>query len=113
MEQIFPTKRSSSFWPIRRLRGQGGKKLEEFQVFLLWKDDRARLCVDQPPQNLCFAGPVALACHQLLDADGILGFARQGQKSILVPGPCRQRLHVVCDHIIHVAIDVGEAIQGV
>ena len=69
------------------LRGQDGKKLEEFQVFLLVEGDRARLCVGQPSQNLFFAGPVALACHQLLATDRILGFTRQG--------PCRQRPHVV------------------
>ena len=70
------------------LRGRDGKQLEELQVFLLWKGNRARLCVDLPTQHLFFAGPVALACHQLLDADKILGFARQGRKN---PFQCLDR----------------------
>ena len=65
------------------LRVRDGEQLEELQVFLFWKGNCARLHVNLPPQHLIFSGPVALACHQLLDADGILGFSRQGQKKAL------------------------------
>ena len=63
------------------LHGRDGEKLEEFQVFRLWEGNCAHFCVNQPPQNFFLAGPVAIAYHQLLDADGILGFTRKGRKN--------------------------------
>ena len=72
-------------------------------------------------KNLLHAGPVTLACHQLFDADGILGFARQGRKihfrEQTMPSKtsrCRYEPPLYhCDHVINVAINVGEAIQCV
>ena len=63
------------------LRGRGVDKLKEFKVFYIWEGDRAYFRVNQPPQNLFHSGPVALACHQIFDADGVLGFTRQGHKN--------------------------------
>ena len=51
--QLLPTHPALSGW--------ASKKLEELQVFSLWKGNRACLRVDTPPQHLFFAGPVALA----------------------------------------------------
>ena len=103
------------------LRGQYGEKLKDFQVFPLWEGDRASLRVDQPTQNLSHAGPLDLACHHIFDADGVLGFDGQVRKKPF-EGPDRAvedlallvcpLLHS-CNHVIHLAIDVGEAIQGV
>ena len=63
------------------LRGRYGKNLEEFRVFLIWEGNFTRLRVDHLPQTLFFAGLIALACHQLLDTDGVLGFSRQERKN--------------------------------
>ena len=83
-------------------------------MFPIWKGNRARLRVDLSPQHLFFVGPAALACHQLLDPDGILGFARQGHKSPFQCPDCAAKDFVLlvcpplhrCYHIIHVTIDV-------
>ena len=103
------------------MRGWDSKQLEELQVFSLRKGNLARLRVDPPPQHLFFAGPVALACHQFLDAGVIIGLARRGRKK---PFQCPDRavkdlmlsvsppLHQ-CYHIVHVTIDVREAFHGV
>ena len=80
-EVDFPHQAPQFLLDYPELHGQDGEKLEEFHMFSLCKANRARLRVNQPPQNLFYAGPVALACHQFLDADRILGFARQGRKN--------------------------------
>ena len=58
--------------------GRDVEKLKEFQVFSLWEGDCAGLRANQPPQNLFYADQVALACYQLIDSDGILGFSKKG-----------------------------------
>ena len=51
-------------------------------MFLIWEGNRTIIRVDHPPQNLFHTGPVALACHQIFDADGVLGFPGKDGKNI-------------------------------
>ena len=71
------------------LCGRDGEKLEELQICSFWEGNRSRPHVDQPPQNLFFAGPAPSPAISFLTLTESLVFPGKDRKSNLLPGPCR------------------------
>ena len=111
--QLFPADAS--------LHGRDGNTLVHLLEFPLREGYHTGFCVNCPPHDLLHTGPVALPHLEILHTHWVLELPGQGQKDPF-EGPYsaiedlalsfRPTLYR-CDHVIHIKVYMGEAIQGV